>query len=238
MLPESTYLTIVLRQFHDLIEYSDQQRFDAYYGSREWTVDAYRSFASMLINRAAELVGANGATMVLKDPELSRSIPSFAEVFGTAQKLLIMIRDPYDVVESMIRVEERKSEPMPFEELLTFVFGYYYGVRADVIAACYPEPDFQPLVVKYEELVTSDPGTLGNLANYLGIKAVSTSWAENSTRVLEASDPTHSALFHSAPSQSRIGLGRRSLTREQALRVTAVFSGVLAEHGYEVEPGG
>jgi hypothetical protein len=72
MLPECTYITQIIQRYHDLLHYSDAQRFAAFAIDEPILTDMFRAMVdSMLVTVQSHFKGIDYRHLILKDPELT-----------------------------------------------------------------------------------------------------------------------------------------------------------------------
>jgi len=117
MLPECTYITQIVRHFHDFLHYSDPQRFAAY-AIDEATLSGMcaRMVQDMLATVSSHFQGMPYQHLILKDPELTLLVDLIPRFFGERSKVVCVVRDPRAVIASMVKVE-RLKRPAVWREL-------------------------------------------------------------------------------------------------------------------------
>jgi hypothetical protein len=93
---------------------------------------------------------------------------------GIPAALVSLVRDPRDVVCSILRTDARRgfygfgrTEEMTDDEYLTFVVG---RMKANLASMRETDPMHRSLVVRYEDLVEDRAGTLSRLGEFLGLQ--------------------------------------------------------------------
>lgn len=111
MLPECTYITQIIQHFHNLLHYSDPQRFAAYAIDEPTLVGMYRGMVdSMLKTVQSHFNEIDYRYLILKDPELTQLIDLIPRFFGEDSKTVCVVRDPRAVIASMLEVENKKKK--------------------------------------------------------------------------------------------------------------------------------
>ncbi len=185
MLPECTYITQIVRHFHDFLHYSDPQRFAAYAIDEAKLTGMYvRMVQDMLATVLSHFQGMPYKYLILKDPELSLLVDLIPRFFGEHSKVVCVVRDPRAVISSMVLVERSKRSAMWRElrqspnwhtlskvlhqlicaRLITSqMFNYYWRVHTSDLYK-------QGLVhvVRYENIVARDDIEFQRLEAFLG----------------------------------------------------------------------
>ncbi len=241
MLPECTQMTQVIQQCHNILHYSDPQRFAAYAINQ-----------SVLVGMYAELVKAMLATvqshfrdtpyryLILKDPELSPLIDWIPTFFGVDSKTVCVVRDPRAVIASMMTVERKKrrefwsawkKQPNRFvaQDLVNQVFRTYRLI-SDVFMYYWKVHDSQlrksgaAHVVSFERIVARDEEEFKRLEAYLGFGVGREGFGKVHFE-FDRADPTFSAGYGGAirPTSGDAGSG---LTFLQNRKIKMAYSGL------------
>ncbi len=185
MLPECTYITQVIRQFHDVLNYSDSQRFSAYAVSESVLLKLYRGLVdAMLETVRSHFKELDYRYLILKDPELSLLADWIPAFFGEKSKTVCVLRDPRAVIASMLVIERKKKKGLwsawrktPNRFLAQDIVSQFFRERrllADCFMYYWRVQDSQlrkrgaSHFVSYEKIVTRDEGEFKGLEAYLG----------------------------------------------------------------------
>lgn len=185
MLPECTYITQIVRHFHDFLHYSDPQRFAAYAIDEAKLSGMYvRMVQDMLATVLSHFQGMPYQHLILKDPELTLLVDLIPRFFGEHSKVICVVRDPRAVTSSMVLVERLKRsvvwrefrqspnwrtlanilQQLVYERLIAAnMFNYYWRVHTSELYK-------QGLVhiVRYENIVARDEEEFQRLEAFLG----------------------------------------------------------------------
>jgi hypothetical protein len=190
----------------------------------------YGPFAEEFLARTRERYDTTN--LVLKEPHLTQHFPDVAELIDDARFILI-VRDPRDVVASMLEVGERiksKGRPSPFgtddAEKLGNHFKSFYAASVNCTA-----PGFEDrcLYVKYERLVGEPTAEIERLRKFTGLSLTEldpgASWRESDggeDAMLNYYDGWATTLFGKEFSPKSVGRFRRVLTDRQIKQVERV----------------
>lgn len=186
--------------------------------------------------------------LVLRHLPLTARFPDLQELMvaaGEDARFLIVVRDPRDVVASMVRVGEKARDKGFAEEgqamardmaRLGNVYLQVYGP-----ALSCRRPDYQRCVtvVRYEDLVTRPAETVDALRRATGLELAGfepgDAWARNDMdmeQLERVAAPWVSDLWGKGVSGARIGTYRDILTPEEVARVEQVCAEPLKSFGY------
>ncbi|MGB5157414.1 MAG: sulfotransferase [Desulfobacterales bacterium] len=184
MLPECTYITQIVRHFHDFLHYSDPQRFVAYAIDEATLSGIYaRMVQDMLATVLSHFQGMPYQHLILKDPELTLLVDLIPRFFGECSKVVCVVRDPRAVIASMVKVERvkrsavwRELRQLPNWRTLSGIlqqfarersiaddmFNYYWRVHSSEL---YKRGAVH--IVRYENIVARDEKEFQRLEAFL-----------------------------------------------------------------------
>jgi hypothetical protein len=163
MLPECTFVTQLIRQFHDVMKYADKPRFDAYAKTPADLVNIYRPAIEGFIKAAhSHFAGIDAQHLILKDPDLSPYVDCL-QFFFTDFKLVCVVRDPRDVVASSMKVNVKQGSPRTLEEIITQTLTYYWQVSHSEIARA-----GRVHFIRFERIIRKDEAEFSRLEQFLG----------------------------------------------------------------------
>jgi hypothetical protein len=163
MLPECTFVTQLIRQFHDIMKYADKPRFDAYAKTPTDLVNIFRPAIEGFIKAAhSHFTGIDARHLILKDPDLSPYVDCL-QFFFTDFKLVCVIRDPRDVVASLIKVYAKKGSQQTLEEVIAQTFTYYRQISDSEIARA-----GRVHFIRFEKIMHKNEAEFSRLENFLG----------------------------------------------------------------------
>lgn len=185
MLPECTYITQIIRHFHDFLHYSDPQRFAAYAIDESTLAGIYHTMVdSMLATVQSHFKKIDYHYLILKDPELTLLVDLIPRFFGEDSKTVCVVRDPRAVIASMVKVEKVKRSAI-WRELrqspnrrtmfamvqqlirerlmIGDFFNYYWRVHSSEL---FKRGGVH--IVRYENIVARDEEEFQRLETFLG----------------------------------------------------------------------
>jgi len=232
-LPECTVLTQQLKLHFEGRTYLDKNRFDAYFGDNTGQDLVFSSIFNSYLSQLKKMhVKSSRETLILKDPELSKYLTSLITLEPDSQ-ILIIIRDPRDVIASYKQVFIRKNELWKIDFAVNQIFEYYYSILQFV--KNYAD---KCVVVKYENLVENGIEELAEKFN-LGHRLRSAdSASQNVEQMVDVKDPFYSELYIKPTTTDKIGSFKKHLTEEEIVLVENTFCGVMHEYAYEFEKYG
>jgi len=247
MLPECTCITQVIQQFHNILHYSDPQRFAAYAINESVLSRMYRAMVdSMLDTVRSHFKDIDYRYLILKDPELSQLIDYIPTFFGEDSKTVCVVRDPRAVIASMLKIErKRKSDlwsawrKMPsrviandivnqlFRErrLISDFFMYYWRVHDSQL-----RKRGGVHLVSFEKIMARDENEFKTLEAYLGFPI----GREGFGRVhfdFDRADPTFSSGYGKSIQDTTPDF-RTILTYRQVRKIKSAYSGLNEIYGW------
>jgi len=247
MLPECTYITQIIQHFHNLLHYSDPQRFAAYAIDKPTLVGMYRGMVdSMLKTVQSHFNEIDYRYLILKDPELTQLIELIPCFFGEDSKTVCVVRDPRAVIASMLEVESKKKKDLwsgwiktpswvtaselvnqmfHTRKLIADFFLYYWRVQESQL---YKRGAVH--IVRYEKIVSRDEDEFKRLEEYLGF-TVSREGFGKVHFDFDRTDPTYSAGYGRGI-QTPSSDFRKNLTHRQIKKIEEVFSGLNVVYGW------
>ncbi|MBS0270177.1 MAG: sulfotransferase [Proteobacteria bacterium] len=224
MLPECTFMTQLIRQFHDIVEYADAPRFQAYAKSKDELVrilsPAIHGFVDNALSHFSQL---DGRELVLKDPELTLYLDHLT-LFFTNFKAICVVRDPRKVIASMRAVFEKQGRSADFENLISMIFNYYWRASESGLAR-----SGSLHFVDFNRVLAGDSGEFSALEEFLGYRVGRRGFGKTFFD-FDRSDATYSEnygqprRFHSEPAHT--------LNEQESARVQYVFSGYNTRYAW------
>ena len=227
-LPECTFVSTLIESFHQIYKNGDNERFDYYGHTLANLVEIFRKpIYDFLYTASLKVGGVSKYCFIYKDPMLTHYLEYLPLFFGDNYKVLFCIRDPRDVVASMLRVLQKKNEAAEpdalFDEAIHFIFPFYKAIyRLDNTIDDVGRDKI--LFVRYEHLVTGREETLRDLETFLGITVNLHSVNESMIARLDQTSPFYSENYGKPITTRLIGSYQDSLTAEQIARIEHVFS--------------
>lgn len=228
MLPECTIVTQVIRQFNDILKFSEKQRYNAFVGDVDNLARIFRVPVCQLINSAIHRLHVTPKKyLVLKDPYLTLYLDVLASLFGEeiSFKCVGIIREPHYVIASYRRVIQKQGKKISIEELTREIFNYYFILHNNVNENLH--------VVKYEDLVAYDESTIYGLQKFLGHLSVKPKpYAEVAYPISDTHDPFFSKNYLAQKLQNTTSDYYDVLTQGEVEYISNIFSGIMCIYGY------
>ena len=209
---------------------------------RVFTANWARSFLELTRERYPE-----SEHLVLKHPPLTPKFPAIFELLSAMEedvRFFIIVRDPRDVVASLVRVGERlriKGDPegrtLPRDMR---VLGNYY-IQTYLPAFAYPDPAYRERIslVKYEDLVTNTGKVVDEIRKSSGLSLdgfdFTRGWSDDKINYdeLESSDNAWlSELWGKEISATRIGNYKSILDQDEINIIETLCAGPIKVFGY------
>ena len=247
MLPECTYITKIIQHYHNILHYSDRQRFAAYAIDESMLAGMYRAMVdSMLATVRSHIEKIDYRYLILKDPELSQLIDLIPLFFGEDSKTVCVVRDPRAVIASMLTIERKKKSELwsawrktpnwstandfvnqIFRErrLVSDFFMYYWRVQDSQL-----RKRGAAHIVSFEKIMARNEGEFRRLEGYLGFNI----GREGFGKVhfdFDRADPTFSAGYGKAIQATSTDF-RTILTHLQIRKIKAAYSGLNEIYGW------
>lgn len=247
MLPECTHITQVIQQFHNILHYSDPQRFAAYAINESVLAGMYCGMVeAMLATVRSHFNDIEYRYLILKDPELSQLIDWIPSFFGEESKTVCVVRDPRAVIASMLKIERKKKRDLwsawrktpnrfiahdivnqVFREsrLISDFFMYYWKVQDSQL-----RKRGAAHIVSFEKITARDEGEFRRLEGYLGFNI----GREGFGKVhfdFDRADPTFSAGYGRTIQATSTNF-RTILTHLQIRKIKAAYSGLNEIYGW------
>lgn len=224
-IPECTVITQVIKHYHDILNYTDKERFSIYIKSKDVLNSAYKSH----INSLMEIVLSNFqhehmSHIVLKDPELCPYLDLLDDFFDVI-KLVVIVRDPRNVIASMIKVGESKGEvnndsdlDLYISDLINLIYNYYYLVHE---SEKFKNGD--GFTLRYEDVIDDFSLIKAKLEKYVGYDLSGKAFERNAF-CFDKNDPTFSINYGKDIVDTRSSFST-VLSSEHIKKIENVFSG-------------
>lgn len=211
-LPECTIITEFVRLYSVCVNDTDR-RFKAFFGERAAAKEKFSAILKTALSGTPD-------DAVLKDPNLCLYLNEWRELFPN-DRAVIIIRDPRDVVSSMLQVLRKTNPGAKVRQAIDAVAPHFFEIdRADL------QTD-KILTVRYEDIVSSKRGTINVLSGFLG-RPLST--MHQSSYKFDQSDPFFSNLYGKPVVSERIGCYKTQLTQVELREVVNVYSGIISRY--------
>lgn len=226
-MPECSLVTQQVELYHRTLRYCDPQRFAAYFGDREFLLAYFRANIARLIDRAAMLNQTGDARiLVIKDPCLSLYLEDLGDLLPP-HRLIVLVRNPLDVVASMKTVAGRRKERWRPAAVAGGLLQYYLRIGQHASRA-----GRDCLLLRYEDVVTGDRQAL---RDFLGDIRLADHVATDTTAVaarLDSRDPFFSEHYLRPTTSERIGAYRKTLSLSEIVRIETMYSGIMRDWNY------
>lgn len=231
-LPECTFLTQQIELYHRTRHYSDRYRVEAYFSNEQNMLDYFRANVAKLIDQAARFNPKSGAhTLILKDPNLCFYLVDLKDLLPP-HKLVVLVRDPRDVLASMKNVVARKQEKWDISAAIDAMLIYYYQIGNHRQRA---ENDC--LFVRYEDLVVGQSATLKDFLRLpLTTEIASRDGLATARDRLDSSDPFFSELYLQPTTATKVGSYVKTLTRKEIRHIETAFAAIIRQWDYPLAP--
>jgi hypothetical protein len=247
MLPECTYITQIIQHFHNLLHYSDRQRFAAYAIDEPILAAMYRRMTdSMLSTVQSHFNEIDYRYLILKDPELTQLIDLIPYFFGEDSKTVCIVRDPRAVIASMLEVERKKKKLFRLawikspnwstthdlvnqlfreQRLISDFFLYYWRVQGSEL---YKRGAVH--IVHYEKIIAREEDEFRRLEKYLGF-AIGRDGFGKVHFDFDRDSPTYSTGYGQAIQKTNSEF-KKKLTYRQIKKIEAMYAGMNAIYGW------
>jgi hypothetical protein len=231
-LPECTFLTQQIELYHRTRHYSDRYRIEAYFSSEQNMLDYFRANVAKLIDQAARFnPKADARTLILKDPNICLYLTDLKDLLPP-HKLVVMVRDPRDVLASMKNVVVRKQQKWDLSASIEAMLNYYYQIGNHRQRA---EKDC--IFVRYEDLVVGQSAALQEFLKLQVATAVASCDGIAIARErLDSSDPFFSELYLQPTTAEKVGSYVNTLTRKEIHHIETAFAAIIRQWDYPLAP--
>ena len=229
-LPECTFLTQQIELYHRTKHYSDCQRVEAYFSSEQNMLAYFRANVAKLIDQAARFnPKVEARTLVLKDPSICFYLMDLKDLLPT-HKLVILVRDPRDVLASMKNVMAKKQRKWDISAATEEMLNYYYQIgnyRQCVENDC--------IFVRYEDIVVGQCVALQDFLKLqlpLATAEASGDGIATVRKRLDSSDPFFSELYLQPTTAAKVGSFAKMLTRKEIRHIETVCAAIIRQWDY------
>ena len=237
LLPEAQPLTRILEAQQWTLDRFD--RFGRpYFGGADDVHGLFAPVLDGLIGRVAARY-PEAATLVLKNPELSKVAGAAAAAFPEA-RFVVCVRDPRDQVASEMEVGERRiaagiGSPLVknrrFDRLTEYFLGYY----EEPLRLHRDRPD-RLLFLRYEDVVSDVDGSLAALRRHTGLALADfdpdAPWRSSPEFAAGDGEPWQTPRYGSGIDGGGVGRYRHDLDREAIAVIEDLAAGFMDRFGY------
>lgn len=231
-LPECTFLTQQIELYHRTKRYSDRQRFEAYFASEINLLDYFRDNVAKLISQAARLNPKAGAcTLILKDPVICLYLMDLKDLLPP-HKLVVLVRDPRDVLGSMKKVMAKKQSKWDISAATEDLLKYYYQISTHRQRA-----ENNCIFVRYEDLVVGRDSALLDFLKLPPRTAAASSDGIAAVRGrIDTSDPFFSELYFRPTTATKVGDYANALTQKEIRHAENICGKIIRHWNYPLTP--
>lgn len=184
MLPECTIITQLIDHYNKTVKYSDIHRFSAYCLDEKNLQKTYqKAINDLILNACSHFKNKDENCLVLKDPELTLLPDLIATFFGEDAISVCVVRDPRDVISSMIKVMRKKQSTInkklnnkwlknvldkfnnfsEADEMINYIFNYYYIAHTSELYN-----NKKLLMVQYEKIINGEEDEFSKIEKVIG----------------------------------------------------------------------
>ncbi len=221
-----------LQDLFNLFQWN-MQRFEVRHKDQFGTPQEFARLVKLNLDYYIDMVSArygNPEVLILKHPELTRHFMTMHQL-APAMKFLVIVRDPRDVIASIIRVNARHRETgtwSPHGALKNMQeFCEYYSTYYDGVFARRADFGQNLMFVRYEDVVSSPVQTFAHISQFSGARYEGDSMtrfteehaqASNFRKDLRLQDPLSGAFWSELYTKdlSTEGIGKYKQTLGQA----------------------
>jgi hypothetical protein len=199
-LPECTVVTQLIK-LYAISKTDSDPRFRAFMGEGDDLAKNFRDMIDVSLRRLPH-------DAVLKDPYLTLNLKDWRDLFKE-DRMIVVVRDPRDVVSSMLTVLRKERAKANVAEAVDFIAPFYSEIEKIRRTAM---PNL--LFVRYEDLVGRAPDAMKKLSDFVG-RDLNVSGEESSVDspyLKDTSNPYHSKLYGRPVTDERIGAYADTLT--------------------------
>lgn len=249
LIHEASYLRGILGTYE-----AAKQKFDEHGRYYFRSCDALREFTARWALDFLEQTRSmypGSETLVLKHPPLTAKFPLLNELLGETGidlHFYIVVRDPRDVVASLVRIGERlrlaadpEGNTLPRD--MNVLAGYYMNTYMPALSSQDPVYRQRLLLVRYEDLVTNPGSEVNRLRESSGLALdkfrPESDWSRDDidyASLRASGNAWLSELWGKRISPDRIGSFRQVLTGDEIRILEAACAGPLTTFGYNQSP--
>lgn len=231
-LPECTFLTQQVELYHRTRHYSDRHRVKAYFASEQNMLDYFRANAAKLIDQAARFnPKANARTLILKDPNICFYLMDLKDLLPP-HKLVVLVRDPRDVLASMKNVVARKQQKWDISAATENMLLYYYQISNHR-----QRTEMNCIFVRYEDIVVGQNAALQDfLKLQFATKVASCDGIATAREHLDSYDPFFSELCLQPTTTAKVGSYAKILTCKEIRHIETACAAIIRQWGYPLAP--
>lgn len=226
MLPECSFITKQIETFNNILQYSDRERFAAYFGTRDECNSCFRACIQENLKSLmrAEPKLAAYKHIVLKDPTLCFFLTQAQDLLPEDAKFVIVVRNPLGIIASLKGVAAKRGVAWNIKEASEMTINHFFHlnqVRQERALN-------SVLYVRYEDLNSTG---VNDLVDFLGF-SIPKDVIDGKNKVHDKSDPFYTNLLDESLTEGRIDAWRNDLVADEISYVTEVFAGIMSFWDY------
>ena len=203
-------------------------RFAAFVGDDAGFDSIYADMLEGVLARA-ECKVEPGDDLVLRAPEFCHLLPVLPRFFRRPMRTVCIVRDPRDVIASLMQVRERQGQARDLVAAADFLGGFY----ADIAAALEAPDARNPLhLIRYEDMAVRNGKALAGLSAFLGAKLKVRDYAGMPADALDPGNPWHSDSYLKPVKADRIGAYADYLTPDEIGAIDHSYARFYERFGY------
>ena len=172
-LPECSYISKLLGVYHEIVEYSDKPRFDAYAISRNNLKENFKLLIEKLIeNVSSQVLMKPNDFIVFKDPMLTVYIDFIHDFFEPQTKIVWVLRHPLGIIASQMVVAKKQNphtfkydREVLFKKIVSDALNDFYIVMN---SKSFKSKDFH--IARYDNLINQEDTEIKNLEKFTTLK--------------------------------------------------------------------
>ncbi len=208
-LPECSIITEFVKLYHTC-KYDNDQRYKTFLGENNQLKENFSAILNISLKETPKYA-------VLKDPNLCLYLDDWRELFPD-DRMVMIVRDPRDVVGSMLQVLRRTKPRASVRKAMRAVAPHLLAIgRAS-------QTDDKLLIVRYEDVVAQKHETISLLSKFTGIDLAQ---RRESAYQFDNANPFYSELYGKRVTDERVGAYAAQLSTAEECAVLYRFSDFL-----------
>lgn len=225
MFPECTFVTALVKLFHDIMYYSDKERFRFYAHDRTTLSNVFKQPVHGLIKNPIKNQPGKKKNLILKDPELTLVMKELNSLVDIPFKVIGIMRDPRDVINSLINVRKKSGQSYDVGQLISYLLPYYRAMEE------FEKNNKNFLIVRYEDIVVCDDGTFSRIDKFVGYTISRESFKDVAFDI-DNKDPTYSSSYGKGLNQKSVRKYKGNLSSSDIKKISKSFSYYLKKYNY------
>ena len=214
---------------------------DMYFSSRDEVQNLYETYMRCFINKFASKYDVNYC--IWKMPALTSELPILSDIIPNFH-MICMIRDPRDIITSMMHVAEKKrshNEDHPWtkfsiEDFSQLCLSYYDKLISEKLKSTYREKTW---FVRYEDLANDPEEVISDIRNFTGLQlhefSRSSEWSSIKFNLDVKTSPARdflTPLYGGPIDNSKIGTWKQHLTHTDVSTIERICRPLMTRFGY------